>query len=479
MTERGPTQVIPVLNWIDPRAHPLGDTWLLTIFTILLGVGLPRVASGLDVDFAVCALGLLTLAVIHVGFAIVAARLAARPRLRTRLLIALHLLGVVTVAFVWQRSGGLENPLLLAVFVLPVIGAIFISRWQPYATAALSVLVVSVMALGQVQSAMEPHGYLPGLRAVADWSGSIGRLWGEAGRPFAAFYAPAGYYAVLLEVFAVVLVGCAVAAEYLRSVYDRLNAQLAAARSETLRSRGLWSALVEELPLPAVLVDADTYEILCASAAAAARWGKGAALVGRGFFEIVRFSYPESIEALISGRDGVEPLCIVRLGEQLRASEVRVQHIAQDGRRLALVTLSDSTEAFCVRAALDAAEHAALVVSAPGRVLALNRPARAVFPEARAGSEVSRLVPDAGDRAAWWDPGMSRCRKLHLTVRRRVYQVTVTAVALPGEEERLYVLAFVPSTAAARTERGVTLPGAPLTGADLDATTVRAMRGPP
>jgi len=480
MIERGATQVIPVLNWIDPRAHPLGDTWLLTIFTILLGLGLPRVASGFDVDFAVCALGLLTLAVIHVGFAIVAARLAARPRLRTRLLTTLHLLGVVTVAFVWQRSGGLENPLLLAVFVLPVIGAVFISRWQPYATAALSVLVVAMLALGQSQPAMEPRGYLAGLRAVADWADSIGRLWGGAGRPFPAFYAPAGYYAVLLEVFAVVLAGCAVAAEYLRTVYDRLHAQLAAARSQTLRSRGLWSALVEELPLPAVLVDADTHEILGASAAAAARWATGAAaLMGRGIFEAVQFSYPEAIEALISGRDGVEPLCMVRLGEQLRASEVRVQHIAQDGRRLALVTVSDSTEAFCVRAALDAAEHAALVVSASGRVLVLNRPARAVFPEARAGSEVSRLVPDAGEAAAWWDPGMSRCRKMHLTVRRRVYQVTATAVALPGEEERLYVLAFVPSTAAAATVRGVTLPGATLTGADLDATTVRAIRGQP
>jgi PAS domain-containing protein len=480
MIDRAATQIIPVLNWIDPRAHPLGDTWLLTIFTILLAIGLPRVASGLDVDFAVCALGLLTLAVIHVGFAIVAARLAARPRLRTRLLTSLHLLGVVTVAFVWQRSGGLENPLLLAVFVLPVIGAVFISRWQSYVTAALSVLVVAVMALGQAQSAMEPRGYLPGLKALADWLGPVGRLPGEAGRPFAAFYAPAGYYAVLLEVFAVVLFGCAVAAEYVRTVYDRLNAQLAAARSETVRSRGLWSALVEELPLPAALVDADTHEILCASAAAAAKWGTpAAALMGRGFFEVVKFSYPEAIETLISGRDGVEPLAMVRLGEQLRASEVRVQHISQDGRRLALVTVSDATEAFCVRAALDAAEHAALVVSASGRVLALNRPARAVFPEARPGSEVSKLAPDAGDGAAWWDPGMSRCRKMHLSVRRRVYQVTATAVALPGEEERLYVVAFVPTTATAGKEHGVTLPGATLTAADLDATTLTAVRGQP
>jgi hypothetical protein len=465
MMDRTPTQIIPVFNWFDPRAHPLGDTWLLTIFTILLAIGLPRVAGGLDIDFAGCALGLLALAVIHVGFAVVAARLAPRPQLRTRLLTALHLLSVVTVAFIWQRAGGPQNPLFLAVFVLPVIGAIFISRWQSYVTAALSVVAVAVMASGHAPPA-EPPWYVPGLRAAAAWLSSIGRLPGTSGRPFAAFYAPAGYYTVLRQVFAVVMLGCAVAAEYLRTVYDRLNAQVAMARSETLRSQALWSALVEELPLPAALVDAETHEILCASAIAISKWGTSAgAIAGREFFEVVQFSYPDAIEALIGGRDGVEPLSMVRMGGQLLATEVRVQHIAENGRRLALVTVSDTTEAFCVRAALDAAEHAALVVDASGRVLAINIPARAVFPEAKAGSQISRLVPEAGAVAAWWDPGMSRCKKMHLTVTRRAYQVTATAVALPGEEDRLFVIAFVPAAVVA--------------GADRSPTTLTAVRGRP
>jgi PAS domain-containing protein len=482
MTEPTGTQILPVFDWLDPRAHPLGDTWLLTIFTILLSIGLPRVVGGLRIDLAACALGLLTLAMIHVGFAVVAARLAGRPQLRTRLLTALHLLGVVTVAFIWLRAGGLQNPALLGVFVLPVIGAVFISRWQSYATAALSVLTVVVLASGQVPAATQGHWYVPGLRAAAEWLSAVARQTDEAGRPFAAFYAPAGYYAVVLQVFAVVVFGCAVAAEYLRTVYDRLNAHVAMARSETLRSRGLWSALVEELPLPAALVDADTHEILCASAAAIDAWAvRDGAIAGRGFFEVVKFSYPEAIEALINGRDGVEPLSVVHTSGQLRATEVRVRHIAQDGRRLALVTVSDTTEAFCMGAALDAAEHAALVVDATGRMLALNKPARAVFPEATAGGEVSKLVPEAGDGVAWWDPGISRCKKMHLTVTRRVYQVTATAVALPGEEERLYVIAFVPTSAFAGRDRGATTvrAAALVASSDLDATTVTSVRRMP
>jgi hypothetical protein len=429
------------------------------------------VTEGLEIDFAACALGLLALAMIHVGFAVVAARMAPRLERRTRLLTTLHLLGVVTVAFIWQRAGGLQNPLFLTVFVLPVIGAVFISRWQGYVTAALSVVLVALMASGQAPSALAPPWHLPGLRAAAEWLSSAGSLSGGAGRPFAAFYAPAGYYAVLLQVFAVAAFGCAVAAEYLRTVYDRLNAQVAMARSETLRSQGLWSALIEELPLPAALIDADTHEILSASVLAAGKWGtRGEAIAGREFFEVVQFSYPEAIETLINGRDGVEPLCMVRMGGQLLATEVRVRHLAQNGRRLALVSVSDRTEGFCVGAALDAAEHAALVVDARGCVLALNKPARAVFPEARAGGQLSTLVPQAGAGVVWWDPGLSRCKKMHLTVTRRVYRVTATAVALPGEEERLYVVAFAPAPGVA--------PAPAVSSADRDATVLTALGQP-
>jgi hypothetical protein len=470
MKDRTPTQILPLFRWFDPRAHPLGDMWLLTIFTILLAIGLPRVATGLEIDFAVCVLGLLLLAVIHVGFAVVAARVAARPLLRTRLLTALHLLGVVTMAFVWQRAGGVQNPLLLAVFVFPVIGAVFISQWQSYVTAALSVVAVAVMTSAHAPFALAPHW-------LAEWLTSIGSLAGEAGRPFAAFYAPADYYAVLLQIFAVVVFGCAVEAEYLRTVYDRLSGQVAMARSETLRSRGLWAALVEELPVPAALIDSETCEILRASTIAISKWGtRGGAVVGRGFFEVLRFSYPEAIEALVSGQDGVEPLCMLHVGGQLRATEVRVQHIADEGRRLALVAVGDTTEAFCVRAALDAAEYAALVVDATGRVLVINRPARAVFPEAKAGGQVSKLVPEAGAAVAWWDPGMSQCKRMHLTVARRVYRVTATAVAMPGEEERLFVIAFVQAAAVAGADRGAVIAAAPRAGTDPGATVVAVRR---
>jgi PAS domain-containing protein len=330
------------------------------------------------------------------------------------------------------------------VFALPVIGAIFLSRWQPYLMATLAAVMVALMASSQ---APELRWYAPaGLSAAADWLGGVlVKATGAGSLPFAGFYAPSAYFVVLLEAFVIMLFGCAVAAEYLASIFERLRGQVAAARAETVRSHALWSALLEQLPLPAVLLDADTHEVICASAPAMAKFfGGNEAVVGRDFFQAIHFSYPEAVQQLIDGAGGVEAQSMVRLGEQLLATEVRVQHLAQNGRRLALVMVSDTTEALCVRAALDVAEHAALVADPQGRILAFNRPARALFSGTQVGAEVSGLLPQFQPGTRWWDPGLSGRRKMHVTVMRRVYQLTTSSVPLPGEDARLYVVAFLP-----------------------------------
>jgi PAS domain-containing protein len=216
---------------------------------------------------------------------------------------------------------------------------------------------------------------------------------------------------------------------------------------------------MEQLPLPAFLLDASTGEVICASAPALAKFGGDeAGLVGRNFFEALRFSYPELVQELVSGAGGVARLCTIRLSGRLRASEVRVRHLAQRGRRFALVVVSDTTEALCVKAALDVAEHAALVLDSEGRVLAFNKPAAVLFPAAQIDAEIARLLPPPEPQARWWDPGLSGRRKMHMTIMQRVYQITSSSVVLPGEDERLYVVAFLPAALAAAADQTGTFP---------------------
>ncbi len=452
------TLVLPTLTWHDPRIHLLDDTWLLTIFAILFAVALPWLVSGLTIDFIPVAAGLLVLGAIHIVFAAMTARASANRLRRRRALAALHALGVLVIAFIWQHAGGLQTPLFLAVFALPIIGAIFISRWQPYAMALLAALAVSLVAASE---APELRWYVPTLSAAAQWLQSL--LGANAVRgslPFAGFYAPAEYFVVLLEVFVIVLFACAIAAEYLGTVFEGLHLQMAAARAEAERGHQLWSALLERLPLPTLLLDADTTEVVGASAVARALFSAGEnLLVGRNFFDAVHFAYPEVVQELIVGAGGSADLCTLRNGTQQLAVEVRVQHVAQKGRRLALVVIRDVTEAFGVQAALDATDHAALVIDEEGRVLAFNRPARALFSDTALGTELSRLLPQPQGSERWWDPGLSGRRKMHLNIQRRVFQVTASSVVLPGEAARLYVLAFLPAAQiAAPDQTSTTLP---------------------
>lgn len=437
------TQLLPAPAWSDPRVHLLDDLWLLTIFAILFAAGLPWLVSSFELEIGAALLGLLALTAIHIAFTVLGAPSRGVNRARKRALAALHAVGVVVVALIWRYAGGLQNPAFLAVFVVPVVGAIFLSRWQPYAIAIIAIVAVSAVALSE---APELRWYVSGLGPAGSW---LARVFGGQSAamdtPFPGFYAPTGYFLVLLEVFAVLMLASAFAAEYLGTVYDRLHAHLAAARVEAERGQELWASLVEELPLPAVLVDAQTLEVVSESTAlAASACTDGQSVVGRTLCEAIHFSYPEIVEELVTGIGGSAQHVVLHRGNELRVAQLRVQHIAYKGRRLALILIEEMTEAFAVRTALDMAEQATVVVDSQDHVLAFNKPALALFSGTRVGADATTLLSQPDAPARWWEPGLTGRRKMHVRILPRVFQVTSTAIALPGEQDRLYVIAFLP-----------------------------------
>jgi PAS domain-containing protein len=456
------TQRLPLPTWIDPRAHLLDDLSLLAILSILFAAGLPWLIGSLDIQAAAALLGLLALAGIHLAFTSLTGPAAGLKRWRKRALALLHALGVIVIALIWHDAGGVHNPAFLLVFVLPVIGAIFLSRWQPYAIALLSVLAVSTVAL---MESPELRWYVSGL---APQAAGLARLFGGAAAasgPFPGFYAPPGYFLVMLEGFAVLMLACAFAAEYFGSVFDRLHADLTAARTEAERGQQLWASLIEELPLAAVLVDTRTHQVVAESTELARLTGGGASAAGRKLAGVVELYYPEIVEELISGTGGEAAHVVLRRGGEIRLVRIRVRHIPYKGRRLALILLEEMTDAFAARAALDAAEQAIVVLDAQDRVLTFNRPARALFSAARVGADAPTLLaqPDAPPR--WWEPGLAGRRKMHVRILPRLFQVTSTAVALPGEQERLCVIAFLPVARAESLDGpliGARVPGASL-----------------
>jgi hypothetical protein len=448
MDSSNATQLLPPLSRVDPQAQMLEDMWLLTIFAALLATAFPWFVNAFNIDFASASWALLTLGGIFVAMSLVGNLKPQAASLRGPALALLHLAGVIAMAVLWQRSGGLQNPLFLLAFVLPVIGASALSRWQPYVTAAVAVLVVAAVAMGQ---APELRWYAAGrwlMRLVGSGAHGAG-----ANSPFLGFYAPVGYDLVLLEVFAILLFAIAVAAESLRNGFERLLDHLSVARADATRGQEMWAALLQQLPLPALLIDAETLQIVLASEHLEPFCSVDAAPAGQGLFEAVQFSYPEPVQALIVGNGGTAAAVAVRRGDALRMAEIRVRHIVYERRRLALVVLQDVTSAYCVTAALDVDEHAVVMIDARGRVIASNRHAQTLFPDAKTGSDASGILlrpentrPLAAVQGAtrWWEPGLSGRRRMRVTLGRRAFQATCTAVALPGEKEVMYVAALAP-----------------------------------
>jgi hypothetical protein len=437
------TLLLPTPTWSDPRTHLLDDIWLLAIAAILVAIAVPWLFSSFEIDVARASWGLLALGAVHVAFAAASAPGRPRTRVRRRLLSLLHACGIIFIGFVWQHAGGLQNSMFLAVFALPVIGAVFISRWQPYLMSLLAIVVVTVVALAQ---APELRWYAAGLPGVGT---AVTAVFGSdaigGGAPFPGFYAPSGYFLVLLEVFAILVIACAVAAEHLGSVFERMYANLVSARAEAQRGQELWTALIEQLPMPAVLVDADSSQIICASAQFGPSFCElDTEVVGNDLFKAVRFSYPEVIQDLVSGFGGAAPLTMVRVRDQIRVTDVRVQHVAQRGRRFALLIILDTTDEFVRKAALEAADHAALIVDSAGRILGFNRQATSLFPAAEVGAEADEVLTSAGVAADWLQPQLTGKRRTLLEIPPRLFQVTISAVVLPGEEERIQVIAFLP-----------------------------------
>jgi PAS domain-containing protein len=455
-------------TWENPRAHLLDDMWLMTIIAILVATAIPWFVGGLQVDLGTAGAGLAALGGIQVGFAALASPTRSPWRGRDLLLTVLDVIGVVVIGFIWKHVGALQNPLFLAIFALPVIGSIFLSRWHPYLVAAVSVLVVGAVALSE---APELRWYASGLFAAdakLDWL--LGGRSTVAQSSSSAFYAPPSYLLVMLEVFTIMLLACAVAAEYVGSIFDRLSALTVISRTEAERGQELWTSLIERLPVPALLVDPPSQRIIAASQLATTTLqGEETTLEGRNMFEALQFSYPETIQELLVGPDGTAPMIVMRVARLLRVVQIRALHVAHKGRRLALLTLEDTTETFCLRAALDTSEYAALIIDAEGRILAFNRPAAGLFVGMEIGAPATRYVPQAEGKLSWWDPGLTRRRKMHIEIGPRIYQVTSAAIQLAGEDESIFSASFLPVAAGA--------PGEPMdTSATVSTGTLRQLR---
>ena len=446
------SQSTPRAHWQNSRSHLLDDMWLLTIVAIVVAIGVPWLFSGFAVQPAAASWGLLGLGGIHFAFTFLGSPTRSEGRSRDYALTLLDVIGVLLIGFIWAHVGALQNPLFLTVFVLPVVGSIFLSRWHPFLIALLSILGGSAVALSQ---APELRSYASALFGTGTWLVDwFSRQGTETQASFAGFYAPTGYLVAVLEVFSVMLLACAAAAEYVGTIFERLLASSNLARSDSEKAQELWATLIERLPIPGLLIDPTSLRIVAGSDSARAYLHLGeASPEGLNLFEVARFSFIDLVQEMIANAVGTATLTALHVADEVRLAQVRVLQVVHKKRRLTLLTLEDVTEAFCLKAAWDTSDSAALVVDGLGHVRAFNKPTAALFGDVKIGANAEQLLSQSVAGLPWWESGLTRRRKMHIEIDSRVYEVTSSEIALPGEAQRLYSVSLLPVARADSPER--------------------------
>src|SRR5450755_1436991 len=105
MSPRIDTQVLPSPLQNNSQIQLLNDIWLLTILAVLIGTGVPWLASDFQVNIVSASWGLLALGAVHVALTLMGTSLRLQTVWHARAITTLEVAGVVFIGFIWDHVG--------------------------------------------------------------------------------------------------------------------------------------------------------------------------------------------------------------------------------------------------------------------------------------------------------------------------------------------------------------------------------------
>lgn len=393
---RGPEEGIALGR--DVR-RAVATAWLASLAVALASLLVPWFVGALDVDLSTVAL---TLAVGSALMALLSAALdrLSGPRFGAAALHVQNVAGIFLLAWVWHVAGGTRNPLPLVPFLLPVLALGALGRRRDVLGAALAaVIVVGSVA---VCDSPELRWYLlqVGLPFEALFRGLPAELPGR-GDPFPSATMTPAAEAVVLELFAVILLCGALASRAFSFRRLELAERLSMARDPEIR--GVFQAAFRAAVVPSALVVSESAEVVDVSRSFANQMllpSSGAG--GRSLFDLLRFRDRASVEQLMRQGSGELPFVLYSVGAESRVARLQVQRVGHGGAEYLLVSLLDRDELFYLSRAFDAAAEALLLVS-DETLVAFNDAASRLLGSLHFGMPVAPLLTGASPAAgAWW-----------------------------------------------------------------------------
>jgi hypothetical protein len=439
----GPRSTPPadhVLLDLRERKRVLDGVFVLTVALAFTAVAVSWFLRLVDLDLTGAARGAFLLALGYAAGAAAADLLRGRHGLAAALTL-LQVGGIVGLALLWHLVGGMENPMFLLAFLLPVgAGAILLRGWPPLVVALVSVASAAAVALAEspglrfdLMQLAPPVQWL--IRFLPTTRSAIAA--GPATSPAAQL--------VALGAFAALQLAFVLLTQALAGLSLSLQARTPAAVSALDEGDPLFGAVAKASLAPAAVVFADSGQVVRYSESFRQQMLlHGEDLAGRTLFDLVRFSEPDKVRSLLA-TGGELSFCFYAVGPEPRVARLRVDAVSHRGTRYANVVLHDVIDLFYLKAALDGTEEPLVLIGKDERLRYFNRAASRMLGDLYFGQEaVGVLGPVLGGAWRGAKPGAMR----HVEIGGRPYSAVAVEVRTPETAEPVTILRLVPEEAA-------------------------------
>lgn len=414
--------------------------WLASLLLLLLAIALPWYHGLLELDLAPVTWVLLGYGAAHLVVTLAADRLRDR-RWLLRCAFLLQIAAVLMLGVIWCLLGGVQTPMLLLAFVLPVVASGMLAlRWWPYVLAAFAIVVAWSAA---VLTSPGLRWYLARLAPSLEWLTSMPAVTVHGAFP--SLELEPAFVLVMLELFAVLALAAAVTTDSLAGMQHRLAARLDSSGAAVREARSLAQQMVRASTRPAALVDQSTHRVVEASESLMRQFLLDPSeLPDRTLSEMLGMPYPEALHAAIA-RGGEVPHAVCRIGGETRLVGISAYPVEHAGVRYSHVSLTDVSHVHHLEGGLDIVELPCVMLDANRRILHLNRAARTVFGDVPRGHPASPALEPSGAPARWWDPGPRRSHRREIRIGETAYRADLAVGDLPAQTGGLVVITLQPS----------------------------------
>jgi PAS domain-containing protein len=332
-------------------------------------------------------------------------------------------LGIVFLGVLWHLVGGLQNPMFLVAFALPVTASgILLSARATAASAVLSIVVAGLVAVAE---SPDLRFYLFELGLPVGFLNRFlpPRLPGPAW-PFPRLLGEPAYLCLLLAGFAVFQTSAALLSCWMAAIARRRESRMRLTANAKEEVDSLFQEVAGSAALPLVLVFADSGRVAYANMSfVKAMMLHGQEVAGRDLFALLDFQDSRALKTLFA-TGGEIPFCAYNVGPEARVGRVGVQPFAHRGEDYATVRFEELTDVFQLHAAWEASEDALVVIGADERLGYSNRAARELFGGVSPGLRATEALAWPGLQDDWWRPG----KTTHLALDGVSYRVSAKSV---------------------------------------------------